>query len=245
MKLNWEWDWQGALDEFQKAIALNPSHEAAHRWLSAYLGGIGRDDEALPIALRAVELDPMSVLPRMNLGIVHLLAWRHEVAELELRRVIEKDPGFVRAYAFLACSLSFQNRHDEAIAAGRIGAERSNQHPMLQFALGVCMARAGQHAEAREIFEPIFSELSHFYQATVHAVLGEESAALDKLEATPEDRSDWMYSVPRQYWFRELHSHPRFIRLVENLGLSRVAGVVDPIDSQLSGEQSAAHHQRT
>ena len=228
VKLNWEWDWEGALDEFQKAIALNPSHEAAHRWLSAFLAGIGRDGEAVPIALRAIALDPISVLPQMNLGIVHFLAWRHEEAMAEFRGVLEKDPGFVRAYAFLASSLSFLNTHDEAIAVARIGVERSNRHAIFLFALGICLARAGQVDEARALLTPILSELTPFYQATVYAVLGEESAALDRLEKAPEEHSDWMYSVGRQPWFGELHSNPRFVRLLENLGLSSVAGVNSP-----------------
>ncbi len=224
VKLNWEWDWNGALHEFQRAIALNPSHEAAHRWLSAFLAGIGRDNEAMPIALRALELDPISVLPRMNLGIVHWLAWRFEDAEVEFRRVLEKDPGFARAYAFLATTLSFLDRHDEAISAARMGVERSNRHAMLLFALGICTARAGQLDEARAIFEPILSELDPFYEATVYAVLGEDSVALDTLERAPEAKSDWMYSVGRQPWFGQYHSHPRFIRLVEQLQLPTSEG---------------------
>jgi serine/threonine-protein kinase len=219
VKLNWEWDWEGAMHEFRRAIELNPSHETAHRWLSAFLAGLGRDAEALPIALRAVELDPISVLPRMNLGIVAFLAWRFEDAEVDLRRVLEKDPGFARAYAFLACSLSFMGRHDEAISVAGTGVERSNRHAMLLFALGICTARAGKPDDARAIFEPILSQLDPFYEATVYAMLGEESAALDTLEKASEARADWMYSVGRQPWFREYHSHPRFIQLLESLGL--------------------------
>lgn len=223
VKLNWEWDWEGAMREFQSAIALNPSHETAHRWLSAFLAGTGRDEEALPIAQRAAELDPISVLPRMNLGIVAFLAWRFEDAVAELRRVIEKDPNFVRGYAFLACSLSFLGKHDEAIAVAREGVERSNRHAMLVFALGICTAQAGKRDEARAIFEPIISELDPFYEATVYAVLGEDSTALDTLERAPEAKSDWMYSVGRQPWFRQYHDHPRFIRLLEQLQLLTIA----------------------
>jgi tetratricopeptide (TPR) repeat protein len=219
VKLNWEWDWDGAMQEFQSAIALNPSHETAHRWLSAFLAGIGGDEEALPIAQRAAELDPISVLPRMNLGIVAFLAWRFDDAVAELRKVIEKDPGFARAYAFLACSLSFLGKHDEAIAVAREGVERSKGHAMLVFALGICIGLAGKRDEARSIFEPIVSELDPFYEATVYAVLGEDSKALDTLEKAPAARSDWMYSIGRQPWFRQYHGHPRFVRLQESLGL--------------------------
>jgi tetratricopeptide (TPR) repeat protein len=219
VKLNWEWDWEAAMRELRTAIALNPSHETAHRWLSAFLAGIGRDDEAVPIAQRAIELDPISVLPRMNLGIVAFLAWRFEDAEMEFRRVIEKDPNFVRAYAFLACSLSFMDRHDEAISAARTGVERSNRHTMLLFALGIVMARGGKIDDAREIFTLILPELTPFYAATVYAMLQDDSAALDTLEKSPEARSDWMYSVGRQPWFRQYHSHARFVKLLEDLSL--------------------------
>ena len=34
-------------------------------------------------------------------------------------------------------------------------------------------------------------------------------------------RSDWMYSVGRQPWFRQYHSDPRFVKLLESLSLPR------------------------
>ena len=219
VKLNWEWDWEGAMYHLERAITLNPSHETAHRWLSAFLAGIGRDDDALPIARRALELDPISVLPPMNLGITHFLAWRHEEAIEEFRRVLEKDPTFARAYAFLASSLSLLDRHDEAISAARTGVEISNNHPILLLPLCVCSARAGQISEARAISGPILTELAPIYQAAVHAVLGDDPAAFAALESAPEARSDWMYSVGRLPWFAQYHSHPRFIRLLEQLHL--------------------------
>ena len=161
----------------------------------------------------------------MNLGIIAFLAWRFEDAVAELRLVLEKDPSFVRAYAFLACSLSFLDRHDEAIAAARAGVERSHSHAMLLFALGICVARSGKLDEARAIFEPIVSQLDPFYEATVYAVLHEDTRALDTLERAPAAKSDWMYSVARQPWFREYHSHPRFINLLDQLGLGAAVSV--------------------
>src|SRR5512141_897924 len=230
VKLNWEWDWKGALHELTRAIELNPSHETAHRWLSAFLAGIGQTAEALPIARRAAELDPISVLPNMNLGIVHLLAWRYEQAEAEFRSVIDKDPTFARAYGFLAWSLSMLGRHDEALAAARAGVERANRHPMFLYILGAVLAVSGQTDEARTIFEPILPGLEPIYVASVHATLGEESAALEALERAAETRSDWMYSVGTQPWFREYHGHPRFTALLERLHLPPVAFPEAPND---------------
>ena len=83
VKMNWEWDWDGVLRELRRAIEINPNHETAHRWLSAFLAGIGRREEAMPIAERAVLLDPLSVLPRMNLGIIHYISDDQLAAEAE------------------------------------------------------------------------------------------------------------------------------------------------------------------
>src|SRR4249920_2867790 len=52
VKMNWEWDWDGVIRELRRAIELNPNHETSHRWLSAFLAGIGRKEDAMPIAER-------------------------------------------------------------------------------------------------------------------------------------------------------------------------------------------------
>ena len=221
VKLNWEWDWDGALRELRAAITLNPSHETAHRWLSAFLAGIGRPDEALPIAERARELDPLSVLPRMNLGIVSYLAWRYEDAVAEFRRVIEKDPAFVRGYVFLAATLALLDRHEEAIAAARTSIELSNGGPMMNLGLGLCVGRAGRLDEARAILMPLLPVLPPRYAAEAHVVMGDAPAALDALERACEERSDWMYAIATEPYFRGLHAHPRFIQLLERMRLGR------------------------
>ena len=220
-KLNWEWDWDGAVRELRRAIELNPNHETAHRWLSAFLAGIGKDEEAVPIAKRAIDLDPISVLPRMNLGIVHFLAGRHEDAVSEFRRVIEMDPGFVRGYIFLGSALSFLGNHEEAITIGRKGAELANQLPITLVPLGSSLARAGRLEESHAMLDPIVANgIDPIYAAMVHASLDDDDAALSALERGVETRSDWMYSIARQQWFLKYHGHPRFLNLLQRMKLT-------------------------
>ena len=218
---NWEWDWDAAVRELRRAIALNPNHETAHRWLSAFLAGIGRDAEAIPLARRVVELDPLSVLPHMNLGIIHMLAGRHEDSAAEFRQVLDMDPKFVRAHAFLGCALSCLDRHEEAIAAARVAVELSQGSAIVLMPLASCLARAGQTHEAMEILETVFrTGLPAIYRAMLHSAIGNEAEALAELERGFEERSDWMYSIGTQPWFREYHGHPRFTRLLERLKLT-------------------------
>ena len=219
-KLNWEWDWEGAIRELCRAIELNPSHETAHRWLSAFYAGIGKDEQAMPIARRAIDLDPISVLPRMNLGIIHLLAGRHEDAASEFRRVIQMDPGFVRGYLFLGAALSFLGRHDEAIAAGRTGADLANQLPITLVPLGSSLARAGRLDDAHAMIDPIVrGGIDPIYAAMALASFDDDEAALAALQLGVEKRSDWMYSIGTQPWFRKFHGNKRFENLLRQMKL--------------------------
>ena len=215
--LNWEWDWDAALRELRAAITLNPS------WLSAFLAGIGKADEALPIAQRARELDPLSVLPHMNLGIVNYSSGRFADAAAEFRRVIEKDPKFVRGYVFLGITLALLERYDEAIAAAHKSLELSPNGPMMKLGLGMCLARAGRLDEARAVMVPLLPTLPPRYAATVHVGLGDTPAALDALERGSEERADWMYTIVTEPYFRELHAEPRFMQLLERMRLAQRA----------------------
>jgi len=218
VKLNWEWDWPGAERELRRAIELNPSHETAHRWLSAFLGALGRYDEARPIAERALALDPVSVLPHMNIGIIDNLNARYAAGDAAFTVVVERDPRFTRGWGFRAFTRALMGRYDEALADMDV-AEALLRIPIVSVVRGVVLALAGRTAEARTLFDAIVPALPHFYRAAAHASLGETEAALDSLERSVEARDDWMYSIGTQPFFRTLHGNPRFERLKQRLQL--------------------------
>jgi serine/threonine protein kinase/tetratricopeptide (TPR) repeat protein len=220
VKMNWEWDWEGVIRELRRAIELNPNHETSHRWLSAFLAGIGRKNEAMPIAERAVLLDPLSVLPRMNLGIIHYLSHDFAAAEVEFRRVLAMQPGFARAKVFLSGTLTLQKRHDEAIEVARELIAESGRVPIYLWALGISYAHAGRMSEARELLEPLNqTSFPALYRAISHLVLGETDRVFPTLEEAIAQRSDWMYPLGRQPLLRHLYGDPRFEAIVRSLRL--------------------------
>ena len=54
------WNWAGAEREFKRAIELNPSYTPAHVYYAHYLAAMGRSDESVAEAKRALTLDPFS-----------------------------------------------------------------------------------------------------------------------------------------------------------------------------------------
>ena len=220
VKMSWEWDWEGVLRELGRAIELNPNHETAHRWLSAFLAGIGRFDEAMPIAERALLLDPLSVLPHMNLGIIHVLSGDQPRAEAQFRRVLAMNPTFLRALLFLGASVGLQGRHDESIRVMTELVERGKRAPFYLWALALSNAMAGRSHEARAAVASLDqSKFPALYRAELHHFLGERDAALTALEQGLTERSDWMYSLEMQPFLKELHGEPRFQTVLAKLRL--------------------------
>jgi serine/threonine-protein kinase len=222
VKINWEWDWDGAIASLHRAIALNPSNETAHRWLSAFLFGIGRGTEGLPLAQRALALDPVSVLPRMNLGICYYLSWQFAQAAAEFRTVIERDPAFVRAHVFLAGALSLLGEHVAALTAAEHAEVLFGHHPMGRHTKGYVLATAGDTEAARAIFAELMPAAPPLYRAMGYAALGEDEATIDALEFGQKERGDWMYSIGSQPYFRHLHANPRFVALMQKMHLSNI-----------------------
>jgi len=220
VKMGWEWDWDGLLSELGRAIELNPNHETAHRWLSGFLGGIGRVDEAMPIAERALLLDPLSVLPHMNLGIIQFLSHNYVAAEAEFRRVLEMQPDFLRGQTFLGSVVALQGRFEEAIKIHENLVERGNRGTIYVWVLGITYAMAGRMDDARALLDPINrTNFPQLYRAIGHKELGELDDVFPVLEQGLKERSDWMYSLNTQPWLLDLHDDPRFQAVLEKMRL--------------------------
>ena len=55
------WDWPGAERHFKRAIELAPNYVTALHFYSFYLAYTGNASQALPLAERAISLDPLSL----------------------------------------------------------------------------------------------------------------------------------------------------------------------------------------
>ena len=63
-------------------------------------------------------------------------------------------------------------------------------------------------------------KVQFMYAAMYHAGVGDEDAMFAALERGVAERSDWMYSLGTQPWFRAWRTHPRFVALLEGMHLT-------------------------
>src|SRR5438477_4568467 len=106
-----------AIAEFERAIELNPNYATARHWLSnTALAARAEFDRAFVEGKHAVELDPLSMINNADLGNTYFYARRYDEAVSAVRKAIEIDPSSHLAHYYLGEILQQKGQPAEAIA---------------------------------------------------------------------------------------------------------------------------------
>ena len=89
----WGFDWSAAERDFQRAITLDPSSDAAHHWYAEHLITIAKADRAVGEMELARELDPLSLATNAALGRVYRDARRYGRAFEQCRKTLDLHPN--------------------------------------------------------------------------------------------------------------------------------------------------------
>lgn len=142
-----------AIEQYQRAIAVNHSFIASYKRLGILLSKVGRHSEAVRIFTAAVEIEPGSAALRNNLGfeLMHVSRW--DDAESELRRAIALNPELSRAHVNLGMVLSRMGRFDEALTSFR----RVLPEPDAYYNLALMYRGQKRYREAAETFAMVLT----------------------------------------------------------------------------------------
>jgi TolB-like protein/class 3 adenylate cyclase/Tfp pilus assembly protein PilF len=123
----YDWDWEGAEAEFQRALELDPSYATAHFWYG--FPPITNKSDAIEHLQRARELDPLSMIIGTGMGIVLLLTDEYDRSIETLRETLELDPSFALAQVFLARAYAVKGMHEEAVEVAERFARTDPESP--------------------------------------------------------------------------------------------------------------------
>ncbi|UCC74139.1 MAG: tetratricopeptide repeat protein [Gemmatimonadota bacterium] len=225
VKLFYDWDALGAAAEYRRALELNPNSPQAHHWYSSALEALGRFDDAIDHARRAVEIDPLSVYESVALGWQLIGARRLVEARERLAKAIELDPDFAIAHWLLGEANAYDSRVAESVSHFQRAVELSGRTPWFVASLGWAHGLHGDETRARAILAELSERsnreyVSPFGLAAVHLGLGEIDETLDFLEEAFEERNPNLMSLHYYPLWDDLRSDPRFIALVESVGIA-------------------------
>jgi TolB-like protein/Tfp pilus assembly protein PilF/predicted Ser/Thr protein kinase len=220
----YDWDWSAATGHFDRAIALDREAVMDHVYYPFYLTVGGRSDEAIAVARRALDRDPISASLSHTLAVQLVLARRLEDGIEECRRTIELDSNFGFAYDVLGSALAARGRYLEALPVATKAVALSRGAALPLAGLGFIHARLGHIDEARRILQtlaPTSAQASRpaVALAVVHVGLGENARALDWLDTAYQERSIRLAYLRREPVWDALRQEPRFKELLSRISL--------------------------
>jgi Flp pilus assembly protein TadD len=109
-------DLEGALAQYEKAIAANSRYAAAYNRLAIVYQRLNRPEDAEHIFRQGIRAAPEAAILRNNLGYCYLMRRRFAEARKEFSEALRISPKFERARMNLAITLAQMGRHDESLA---------------------------------------------------------------------------------------------------------------------------------
>jgi len=217
-----DWDFDSAGKEFQRAIELNPVYASAHHWYAWHLSLLGRYDEAIAEMRKAENLDPLSLIINADLAELLVLAHSDDESVRQSRKTIEMDPNFALAHNQLAQAYLQKQMYAEAVAELKTAVQLSGGSPAFIANLARGYVASGKRNEAVKLLgdlkkrsNPGYSNASEI--AVIYASLGDTDQAMNWLEKGYDERFN--PGVLLRPGFDPLRSDPRFQNLVRRIGL--------------------------
>jgi serine/threonine protein kinase/TolB-like protein/Tfp pilus assembly protein PilF len=226
IRYQYEWNWAGAAQAYERALALNENYATGHQWYSSFLSSFGRAQEAIEHAERASELDPVSTPISTNLGAVLYYARRYPEAARQFQKALELNPNSPGVYAHLGMAYEQLGQPDKALTAYARAVALSDESTQMKMRYSHALVLAGRQAEARTLLDELQQNAPPgtvpLYQvALIYTALGDTEQALRTLSqavALREEGIIWLKVDPQ---LDALRADAGFIQLVKKIGLEK------------------------
>jgi tetratricopeptide (TPR) repeat protein len=222
LKWHFEWDWQAAEQEFNRAMALAPSYSCAHEDRAIFLAYLGRRDEALAEIAKIDQLDfGISAAQSEALVFASLRDYPNTIAANN--RALLLDPNAWFLHYNLGTGYEAARRIPEATAEYQKAIAMSGG-PEAYVGLAHAYSSAGRRAEAQKILTDlehrVKASASPYAMAIIYAGLGDKDRAFAFLdEAVREKSLELSSNLKGDIRIDDLRGDPRFHSLLSQLKL--------------------------
>jgi tetratricopeptide (TPR) repeat protein len=221
-----DWDWATAESAYGKALEISAGEAATHVWYTAFLVGRGRPREAIAHLQRNVDHFGYSNPTYIgDLSMLLMLAGDYSNAATAIEAAIEAAPAY------------YQHRMNHAILLEALGDPagalrvldqtplRIHERPVTWGLRALFAGLAGSPPMARRRLSWLraIQKTGRYVPPSQLAACwlgaGDPDRAVECLEAAADDRDPlavWFHAYP---FFRHLHAHEGFRRLIDRMGL--------------------------
>jgi TolB-like protein len=229
--LLFEWNWEEAKREFERAQEINPGYIQGAGWYYLFYQGFlcGRAEVALRGLKECWDRDRLSGYATAVVGI-ELALFFHDREVLDwCRRAEDLDPSAYLTRWFRQLAHMSLGEWDEAIAAGKVALETSGGGVLSTAWLGLSHEANADVRAAQSVYDELIARsareyVSSAYLAALAAALGNREAALAHLQDAVR-RRDPSVTIFAHGWpgLEPLQALPEYQAILRDIGLTQWA----------------------
>lgn len=218
-----ERDWDGARNEFLRAIDLNDNYSTAHHWYAFYLSTLGDGKGAIEQILKARDSEPLSPIINAEVGLFYIYDRQYDLALKELNAAALISPNFPPILNELTRTYALMGRQSEAIEMHESWRRVVSGEVFAKGFANVVLPKLGLHDEAKSFFELVVEVSRTEYVmpgllGMLAASIGETDVAFKYFDVALEERS-MVVSWLRDPLLDEIQDDPRLRELFATEGL--------------------------
>jgi DNA-binding winged helix-turn-helix (wHTH) protein len=229
LKMVYYLDWAGAEQEAKRAIELNSGFDEIHYLYSFYLLALGRFDESISEAKRALACNPFSVRISQHLGQSLYCARMYDEAIRQFAKTLQLDSNYVDAYESFGDAYVGKGQYHEAVAQWNKGMILAGDEA-LSATLTSVYAEQGFNSAVRAVATKKLERLKqrkdsgeyipamNFARTCLRA--GDRTQALRYLTLACEERNVYALMIGSDPVYDPLRTEQGFIRLLHRMKLA-------------------------
>ena len=220
--------WAESEASFRKLLLIAPQNPTVHHWYGDMLYESGRVSEAVREIRAARDLDPLSAIIQSEYANVLYLARKYDSAIAEGRRSVLLDTTLSTAYVNYAAAHIFVNQPDSTGRLLRYALRMDSTQRMALAYLPYALMASGKKDEARALVRGLVSEAEAtgsgaFVAGAALLAIGDKNGAIRFFETAVRrgEEGQLLGAGMVDPLFDPLRSEPRFLALLDKLGIVR------------------------
>jgi TolB-like protein/DNA-binding winged helix-turn-helix (wHTH) protein/Tfp pilus assembly protein PilF len=219
-----DWEWAEAEKQYEQALELEPGSSEAHLSYGMFRAAQGDFAQSISETQIALRLDPVSAQTHASSGFTYYLAGKFDTGISQSKKALELDPSYDDAHANLFYSYIQKGMYDEAIGEFEKMAAMWRYSPESLAEIKRAYKTGGIHAFWIKQIELNAAQriptLDSFEVASIYALVGQKSKALEFLERAWEERDPKMGFIKVLPELASLRGEPKFQELVQRMRLA-------------------------
>lgn len=217
----YDWDWTGAEEEFQRALALNPNSANALKGRACLRIVQGRSSDALRDIDAALRIDPRSLWLHFMAVAFRANARQYDGALKQARTSLEWEPRFGMLRSFAGVISAMNGNRNEALHELEDGVRQQTVPTSMGF-LALGNGIAGRRMQAQRALNDLVAltrkqYVCPFEIACAYASLHRNDEAYKWLSKSVSERADCLIWLRAEPWLDPIRNDPRYKTLVQQV----------------------------